>query len=437
MDLLIEPGLSADLHLGTIAGGKKRLNGKARSFFLLLAAESEVGRHVLRDEVHALPDWRSMAFESVGKQVARLVDTLAAEGYDLVDCQQKTNGWRLKPHVCQALDAETRARAAEALAALDWRRWARFATAPVEEVVPWALGNLDSLLAMTSGQADASYARLRQGFEAARHPDLHAIANVLATRVGQRLERAHLPVPPARHRVCSLFEAAVEHRRHAAYAVRAPSAEWPGLRTELEQSLNEIFARGDLTTLAVLLNACAVLDRRLGEHARALDCIKEALPLAIFSGDLILMQNVLFNFGNILSEIQRSDPAACAGTDPLALLEADMSIRRRFGLGKDSAQAELLVAYLAWERHEVPRAQAALDSAEPIITLSRSHADRALYLRVEGLIFMDSPDPDLRHLGRARLEEAAALFETAGNAPAAAVARAEGLSGGRSAQPAA
>lgn len=410
---------------------ERHLSGKARSLFLLLAAESASDRHILRDEVHALPDWHGMAPESVGKQVARLIDTLAAEGHDLVEWQQKTNGWRLKPVVRTSIDEDTRQRARKALAAMDWHNWARFAAAPVPEIVPWALGNLQAILAMTAGEADTSYAQLRASFESAGHQDLLAISNVLATRVGQRLEQPHLPVPPVRNRVRSVFEAAVEHRRRAAYAVRAPAAEWPRLRIDLEESLNETSASGDLTTLAVVLNACAVLDRRLGSHESALACIKEALPLAIFSGDLILMQNVLFNFGNILSEVQRKDPSAFAGVDPLALLEADMAIRSRFGIGKDSAQAELLVAYLAWERGDIPRAHTALASAKPIIAVNRSAADKALYLRVEGLILNDSADPADQEAGRLRLEEAAILFEAVGNTPAAAVARSEAAGEGR------
>ncbi|MFQ3665634.1 MAG: hypothetical protein SNJ79_06300 [Sphingomonadaceae bacterium] len=48
-----------------------------------------------------------MRFESVGKQVARLLDRLMADGFDLIEWKGKTRCWRLKPEVRQALDADT------------------------------------------------------------------------------------------------------------------------------------------------------------------------------------------------------------------------------------------------------------------------------------------------------------------------------------------
>jgi tetratricopeptide (TPR) repeat protein len=400
--------------------GPITLRGKMVEFFgLLLSAEG----WTTAADVHALPAWRGMAHESVGKQVARQIDALRAQGHDLVDWRGKTIAWQFKAAVKAGLDAAV---PGEARAWLDARQATsarRFGAVDPAAMAQWAMRSAAATIAITTGEARAGYGALRQAYAGIDHPDLLAITNVLATRIGQRLEEPHDPVPGGLGSYPSVFEQAVEARRMAAYAIRSDSTAWEGQVRGLKRLIPRLSAAGSLTSMAYVHNGIALLLRRLGRHAQALDHVQEAVPLAIFSGDLTLIQSVLFNFGNILSELRRSQPHALPGVDPLQLLEADIAIRQQFGLGKDSAQAELLLAYLAFENGELDRAARWLAASAAIIAVNKAPADRALFHRVAGLLACARQPGNAE--GLADLDRAITLFDRLGNKASADCVREE------------
>lgn len=396
------------------------LRGKMVEFFgLLLASDG----WITTSAVHALPAWRGMAHESVGKQVARHIDTLRAKGHDLVDWQGKTMASQLKPAVKAGLDAALPGRARAWLEGRQASSARRFGAVDAAAMAQWALRSAAATIAITTGEAKAGYSALKQAYAGIDHPDLLAITNVLATRIGQRLEEPHDPVPGGLGSYPSVFEQAVEARRMAAYAIRSDSTAWEAQVLGLKRLLPRLSAGGSLTSMAYVHNGLALLLRRLGRHAEALEHVQEAVPLAIFSGDLTLIQSVLFNFGNILSELRRSQPHALPGVDPLQLLEADITIRQQFGLGKDSAQAELLLAYLAYENGELDRAARWLDASAAIIAVNKAPADRALFHRVAGLLACARQPGSAE--GLAELDHAITLFDRVGNRASADCVRAE------------
>jgi tetratricopeptide (TPR) repeat protein len=205
----------------------------------------------------------------------------------------------------------------------------------------------------------------------------------------------------------------VEARRVAAYAIRSDSAAWEKQVRELKRLLPRLITTGALTTQAYVLNGIALLSRRLGRFQEALHFSCEAVPLAIFSGDLALIQSVLFNAGNIISELRRTDPQQMALVDPLALIEMDIMIRRQFGLGRDSAQAELLLAFLAFENNDVERAEHWLEEAQGIIETTKILPDQALFYRIRGLVALSRQAKD--QSGLADLARAILLFQEIGN----------------------
>lgn len=392
------------------AGAAVRVvKGKGAELLALLAVSGSQ-RLVTADEVHALPGWQNMARESVGKQVARLIAELAQGGFEPFDYAHKTRAWRLSGAASAAVSQEVRSAVDAWLEAKAWFPGARFAMTDPAAIAQWALAATNAHLAMTEGNAPTGLTELRKAYIASDHPDLMAISNLLATRIGQRLSSPHHPVP-ADGSAGSVFELAVEARRLATYAIRTDSAGWKDQVAQLRSVLARVVSSGDLTTQAYIHNAIALLLRRLGDPAAALQHIAEATPLAVFSGDITLVQSVLFNFGNILSDVARERLLPASKGLAIAMIEADLAIRNRFGLGKDSAQAELLLAFLACENGLVDQAETYLSEARQIIAISRIAADEALEARVFGLLQLARGD----EAGFASLELARSRFEAIGN----------------------
>lgn len=401
------------------AGSEVSLRGKSVQFLLALLA-TESPRYVFRDELHRLSAWRTMSAASVGKQAARIVDSLNRGLGPIIEWELKTQAWRLKERELGHLPQSVKDEARQLLSHSNWSGILRFADVPAASMASWMKACGSALVEMTLGQAENGYRKLRLANEISDHEGIGAISDVLATRIGQALPRPHLPVPGLSS--SSAFLEAAEARRVAAYARTAPSDEWPDQFDLLYRKLLRMIDLGDTSSQAILFNSLAILARRLGRIGEAIDCIREAAALALFSGDIVLIQNVSFNFGNILSDAARSDPECCSRDTYLGLIELDMEIRRRLQIGKDSAQAELLYAFLTLEKGELASVERGLAEAKEIISVSQQPYDIALFQRIKGLLLCDSnPAGSSQHAeGIAALEQAEALYESVGNKVAAA-----------------
>lgn len=396
----------------------KVVRGRAQPLLCLLIVEE--GRFITANEVHALPGWNAMSRDSVGKQVARIIDELAEKELNPITWRNKTNGWQLTQQAASDLKPETRVAARNWLNSHGWAQSSRFSSVAPAVVAEWALAASAAALALTDGRTEDGLQDLRRAYAVSDHPDLKAIADLLTTRIGQRLTRPHAPVR-REQAARSVFDLAVEARRTAAYAIQSDSSAWASQVAELRGLLPELATAGSLTAQAYVHNALALLLRRLGHYRDALAHATEAAPLAVFSGDLSLMQAVLFNFGNIASELRRQDPSSVPEGLAISLIEADRAIRRRFGLGMDSAQAELLLAYLAYEERAFEKAEAYLKDARAIIAVSNISTDNALEARISGLLLLARGEL----AGFAMLDRAISTFEELGNIAAAAHVRKE------------
>lgn len=395
------------------------VRGRGADLLAVLIAENSP-RYITVDQIHALPGWQVMERDSVGKQVARLIDAFSAKGFAPVAFAKKTNGWRLHPDIAHAIDDDLRARASAWLEARSWMPGGRFTGIAPAIIARWTLNTGLASLAMTAGRADEGMSLLRNARKLADHPDLMAITSLIATRLGQRLSRPHEPIPS--YRIAgSVFELSVEAQRQSAYAIRNDSASWHSQVTELKGMLHQIAAVGNFTTLAYIHNALAVLQRRLGEPADALMHITEAAPLAVFSGDITLLQSVMFNFGNILSELADTGHRGVPQDLIIDLLKADVAIRDRFALGNDSAQTELRLAELALQAGATEDAQAYLSAARSVIEISRIPSDEALEARLSGLLRLKRGDMS----GLECLDRAIEKFNAIGNMVAATTTTAE------------
>jgi tetratricopeptide (TPR) repeat protein len=378
--------------------------------------------YVYSDVIGQLPGWARMLPESIGKQVSRMIAQHAQNGIAVIDYHQKTNGWRLAPSVRVDLPQTEIDAARSVIAGLGWSSDRRFAAQDTSRLSQWFRLMATAMVAMTSGEADKGLAAVKQGMLHGEGDALSGIANIIASRLGQRMPTPHAPVASEHDGLRSPFELALEARRSASYAIRAQSNEWQAHLAFLEYQYAASARASDFTTQVVLLNAMAVLSRRLGKLKNALDHIKEAAPLAILSGDFFMIQAVSFNMANVLSDLHKADPDACARADYIDLLRLDIDIRESFGLGRDSAQAELRLALLYYETGALVDAQAMLDAANHIIGISNVAQDRALALQVQGKLQI--AQSDLKQ-GLATLVAALVAFEETGNQAGANEVRVE------------
>lgn len=414
---MITISIDAVSNRATIQSSTHRLYFTKKRFELICALlVQNADTFLFRDMVAGLPYWRAMMPDSIGKEIARLISHLESHSMPIIQYRQRTNGWRMSPIIKAGLSDKNLVAAQHVIDRTQWSSSSIVPGCDAVTISEWFKPTVLSLLEMTKGQSEGAKSLLRTGHTTQDYSALTAISDMMASRIGQRLPRPELPVPPEHHPGLSPFQQSVEARRFAAYALRSASDEWPVIAERLLCHLEEAAGTRDFTTKAILHNAAALVLRRLGQHADALTHIKEAAPLAIFSGDIILIQNVAFNFGNILSEMYRVDRAICAPSDFIALLQIDVSIRDTFGLGQDSAQAELLIAFLLYEQHSDDAAQQMLEAAMRIIAVNKSQADEALFNRVSGLLeFRRGQAAKALQL----LTKAAELFFAIGNAHAA------------------
>ena len=408
-------------------GNKEKLVRGNASQLICLLIISDQDEYMFCNQVHRLPAWQTMMLSSVCKQVARHIKNLSDEGFDIVEYLKKTDGWKLKPKLYSSLSVDEKNKAKALLASFNWSQWRRFSDVDTHSVSAWTLQNTEALLQMTTGHVELAYETLKAGYVHANNNDLLSISNILASRIGSRLPTPHLPVEPEVQESLSYFEQAVFARRLAANAVSGNSDQWHASALELEDLLPQLAVRGNLTTQAVVLNALALLHKRLQNWNLALAYIEEAAPLAVFSGDVILIQNVIFNFGNLLSEMARLEQYDIPADQYLKLLEMDLKIRHTLGIGKDSAQAELLLAYLNFETGNLDEATRYLQKSKDIISLSTASADLALYNRIDGLIEiqMCQQSGDSLDVGLSKLDIAASVFTKIGNHASADYVREE------------
>jgi tetratricopeptide (TPR) repeat protein len=406
----------------TLASESSQNSETSKNFeFLCALIAVDHDDYVYCDVIGQLPGWARMLPESIGKQVSRMLAQHAKAGIAVVDYHKKTNGWRLAPGVRAQLPQSEIEAARAVIAGLGWTSNRRFAAQDTSELSQWFRHMATAMVAMTSGEAEKGLAAVKKGMSKGEGDALTGIANIIASRLGQRMPTAHAPVASEHDGLRSPFEMAIEARRSASYAIRAKSDEWPEYLASLEYQYAACARTGDFTTQVVLLNAMAVLARRLGALDKALEHIKEAAPLAILSGDFFMIQAVSFNMANVLSELHDADESICSRTDYIDLLQLDIDIRESFGLGLDSAQAELRLAALYCEVGAFNQAQAMLNAANHIIGINNVAQDHALSLQVQGKLHIAQG-----HIedGRAMLEAAIQAFEATGNKSGVAETRA-------------
>jgi tetratricopeptide (TPR) repeat protein len=361
--------------------------GKYADFLsLLISIDPET--MIDRSALCQLESWSANLPMSAGKQVARFISTLNAKGLAPIAFLQRTDGWALAPQYRQALDGQTVLDVQSAIAA----RGVISSSARLETLLNWYHANFRGMVAMSTGKASEGYLMLRDSMNGMADDMLFSISNVLATRIEQRLDTPKLPVFSSINLQSNMFGRAIEMRRFAAYALHAKSENWPEMEKIFRRHLAAHLNSGDFTTIAILHNALGVLLRRMGKIDAATEQLRLAAPLAIFSGDIILAQNVAFNLANIASEASQMPHNSVDPQTYLSLLEFDAHLRATTSIGRDSAQTELLLAELFLARGEFDQVEHFLMLAERIIMDTRLVMDEALHCRLSALLLVKVSD---------------------------------------------
>ncbi|MEH6700303.1 hypothetical protein [Parasphingorhabdus sp.] len=402
-------GLFGEEFVLSQGGVNVRVKSKFVDFLCLLICRSP-DTLVTRHDLVALESWSANKPLSAGKQIARFLESLNQKGISLLSTSRKTDGWGLSDEFRASILETDIQRAKELLNAKQLKSGKR-TTEEQNELLFWYAVNFKALVALTSGDARNGYTKLRDDLLHVHDDEQLAISNVLLTRLEQRIAESTIPIFPSSKLPIDPFVRAIEFRRVAAYALHANSNEWNKLENIFRQYLATLAGSGDFLSIAILKNALGILLRRLGKVDEALGQISDAAKFGIFSGDIILIQNIAFNLANIASEIHRLKPKAVNFEVIASLLEFDAEIRTKYGFGRDSAQSELLLAYLYYERRDLTKAKKYLKMAKVIIEQSGLRADEALMARVEGLIIA-AEATDKEHFDQAidLLEKSKAIY---------------------------
>ncbi|HEV8580682.1 MAG TPA: hypothetical protein VGX68_16575 [Thermoanaerobaculia bacterium] len=164
----------------------------------------------------------------------------------------------------------------------------------------------------------------------------------------------------------------------------APDFENLGLAIENIRGLTlRSEAAPDINGLGNAYNALGVLFRRAGEFELAQKCLRYAATLLIASFDLPTLQAALFNLGHTLCK-QAADDGHLR--EALSLIELDREICATFGLGRDSAQGEVVAGIICLQLGDLAAAERWLAAGREIIATLNSDYNKAEVERLHARI---------------------------------------------------
>ncbi len=170
----------------------------------------------------------------------------------------------------------------------------------------------------------------------------------------------------------------------------------------------------DIAGLCRALNARGAMRRRAANDAAGVPDFQLGSVLAITANDPDLVQASLFN---ILAALEFSD--AVSASDKIAGAELNFWFCEQFNIGRDSAQAELLLSQFYIEASNYDGARAAIKRAARLMAGERNATDVAFFLytmanlRTEQALHTEAPVPT--NMIRAKLNRAGKIYTRLGN----------------------
>ncbi|MFT3775392.1 MAG: hypothetical protein QM820_59355 [Minicystis sp.] len=365
-------------------------------FYALLALSGGCG--ITCEALSRVGAWRHKKPGSVGKEVARHLQLLQREGLaQIIESRAKTRQWSLAlPRQAVELWPDEGTVAA----------WLGMRTAALDRGGNW-YHELDALLRalILVQRGDACNARtaLEAAAPTSSDPGLLALRALVEGRAAYLLDDEDDEV---------LFQLADEWASRADAAGRAVGARLQSFvamkhrfsdpaatREALTKLISDLEHRGDIGSLAVLLNVLGLLERRAGEERAAIAHLSRAAPLLAISGDYHLLQAVLYN----LSQSRRALLARegrPADEATLRTLESCLFVCANARVGDDSALAETTAAEWSLERGDLEAARRYLGLAKRLVMSTEASYDLAYFHEVEARVLAHEeggdPGPSLR-----------------------------------------
>jgi hypothetical protein len=375
--------------------GNVEFRGQWVDFYAILAlartGSRDADKLVSSEAVARVGPWRHKAPKSVGKEVSRHLGRLSHDGLgSLVRFRKRTQAWRLDvPENAIAfvpdratVQAWVQARSLVARREDDWITDLRTL--------------VDASIALQRGEAETVLSTL-QDFSTNRsdiEPGLSAWCALLSGKAADQHDdeedtQLNELYNQWRHRADSLGRA-VSARLRAVLARRYRFEDPVANLASLTKLAAELEGSGDLGGLGAVLNAAGLLTRRAGDPSSGNAHHLRAAALFGITGDYASLQAAVFNLA-----ICRRAAAALRGEPPdegvLALVDTNKRITARYGVGADSAQAEIAGAAWACEMGDFERAKQYLKEAEALLGTIESTYDHAFFRETRARIEMSKP----------------------------------------------
>jgi len=330
-------------------------------------------------------NWFFKKPESIGKEVARHLKDLSKHGFtDFVVHQGRTKRWRLNlsPEAISFVPSRERCEA--------WLRQQQWDLLGGLEEVPRRI--LGWISCMTRALIRLQEGRIEDGLDLIRLAQQENAGSLMlgaiAELVGLRLYARHGEYPdPEDWKYLDKCEGSIGKTLsiRASFA-QALAPDFENIEKSVE-NLRRLTSRlqslPDINGLGIAYNAMGVLFRRGEKPGWAQKCLRYAIALLIASFDLPTLQAALFNLGHALYKEASSEEEL---KEALQLIGLDREICYSLGIGKDSAQAEVVAGAICLTRGDVPGAWHWLQKGQEIVRILNSDYNRAEIARLQARI---------------------------------------------------
>ncbi|MGK3975951.1 hypothetical protein WMF38_30120 [Sorangium sp. So ce118] len=402
-------------------GRRKEFGGQWVDLYALLAllrTEAPTrDEYVTVEALARIGPWRYKSIPSVGKEVARHLADLVRAGFAGVLAHRgKTRAWRLELAGGDVAFAPDRPAvrafvAARGRGALESDTWLDELQTLVEAMAALQRGEAgrtlerldDAGFAPGDGEpALAAWRALLLGRAMLQHAsDDHATVNDLCESWLARADAAGRTVGVR-------LRAALAHR-HRFQDPAATLATLTKLAADLE-------LHGDVGSLGAVVNVMGLLARRTGDDDAGVAHHLRAAVLFGIAGDYPSLQAALYNLALGRREALKKQNRPPDGS-LFTILELCLLVCATFGVGRDSALAEISGAEWALENGDRDRARAYLKKAETLLATIESDYDQACFREVQARIELACPEEKGDPIGH--LCTAESLYVTAGDLAAA------------------
>lgn len=316
-------------------------------------------------ELHLLGPWFSKKVESIGKEVARHLQDLSGKGMgDILFHEGRTKRWRLAILPEQISFLPSRERCELWLHQQQWDFLGGIESIP-HSILSWVSFTTRALIRLEQG-------KIKEGLDLVRAGKTENVGSVLLGAITELVELrlcaklGEYPDPEDWE-----YLSRCEGRIGKTLLIRASLAQslapdFDNLEVAIEslrKTTTRLQSLPDINGLGNAYNALGVLLRRNEQPDLAEKCLRYAIALLIASFDIPLLQAALFNLGHTLYQVALDDISL---KEALQLIELDREICYTLGLGRDSAQGEIVAGTICLKLGDLLEAERWLQEGRKI-----------------------------------------------------------------------